>query len=173
MISLRKLSPQTPLWQPDTLLATWFGSGLIKPASGTWGSLASLPFILVICLYCGSAISLYAFIALTFVIGTWVSHRYMQKTKKHDASEIVIDETCGLSICFIPFFMLNISDIQHITLYTAFAFVGFRFFDALKPWPISWCDKKILGALGVMIDDVLAGIVTAILIYKGWALWMT
>ncbi len=164
-LSLRKLGTDTPLSHPAVLLATWFGSGLIKPASGTWGSVASLPFVAIFCLWLDSFTGLLSFIFLSFVIGLWASQIYMNKSGQHDASEIVIDETCGLSISCIPYFILNIQNMQGQMSLLLLCFALFRLFDAAKPWPISWCDRHIGGAFGVMFDDVLAGIAAAVSCY--------
>lgn len=174
ILSLRKLPEGTHLSQPFTLLATWFGSGLIKPASGTWGSLASLPFILALFMvpYPYSALSLLSFIALTFFIGLWAAHRYMAISKNHDASEIVIDETCGLAISFLCLLSMGSTyKTSEGLLYTVLIFGLFRFFDAVKPYPINYLDKNIDGAIGVMIDDIAAGIAASLTFIGGKILW--
>lgn len=173
MISLRPLPQGTRLSQPSTLLATWFGSGLIKPASGTWGSLASLPFIIAI-LYLPSplnALALGIFILASFIIGLWAARTYMHSSGTHDASEIVIDETCGLAISFLPLLMYNGLSNTALMIYSAVLFLLFRFYDAAKPWPISWMDKNIGGAFGVMIDDCAAGIFTCLTFGGGLIIW--
>jgi phosphatidylglycerophosphatase A len=164
MLEFRKLPESLSLTSPTAMIATWFGSGLIKPASGTWGSLASLPFIMVICLCFKSPVLLSAFIAITFIAGLWASKHYSIESNSHDASEIVIDETCGLSISCLPFFMYNFSEYWHKTLFFLAAFIIFRFFDIIKPWPIKWVDQHVEGAFGIMIDDVIAGLFTILTI---------
>ena len=168
--SLRPLPEGYNLSDWRICAATWFGSGLIKPASGTWGSLASLPFILLILCFSTESDFLWLgiFIVLTFFVGLYCSHYYMQISKKHDASEIVIDETCGLSISCAPLLMLEITSGSQYIVSIFFIFLLFRFFDAAKPFPIGWLDKKVKGALGVMIDDVVAGICAAIVF---WAMY--
>ena len=145
---LQKLDFKDPaLW-----LATWFGSGLIKPAPGTWGTLAALPFgILFLSL---SSWALFVGIIVILPIGLWASQKFTQSVKEKDSSMIVIDEVIGIWIALLPV-SLNTSSIL-------IAFILFRVFDIAKPWPVSWIDKKLKGAIGVMADDMMAGIYTAL-----------
>lgn len=147
------------LLSPEVLIATWGGAGLLRPAPGTWGSLAALPFAWL-AVAAGGPAFLLVLCLFVFGAGYWASHRYMSATGEHDASPIVIDEVVGqwLALLFSP---LN------IWAYLL-AFVYFRLFDILKPWPIRWIDRSIEGAFGVMIDDVAAGL--AALIFT-WATW--
>jgi len=77
-------------------------------------------------------------------------------TGEHDSGAIVIDEVAGMWITLLP--------IAYSPIHILLAFALFRFFDIVKPWPISWCDKKLPGALGVMADDVVAGIFSALIL---------
>lgn len=151
-------------------IATWFYSGLLRPAPGTWGSLASLPFAYAM-LWAGWGIwSLLAICAVVFLIGWWATHEETKGKDDHDPSEIVIDEVVGqwlaLSVLFVFNTMFSLSErsgFYHWSFYLYFGlgFGLFRLFDIWKPWPVSWADKKST-ALGVMLDDVLAGIMAAI-----------
>lgn len=145
-----------PLSDPGVLIATVFGIGRIRPAPGTWGSLAALiPPLLAPAGF--DPLLLLPAAALAFVIGWWAANRYQRLTGTHDAGEIVIDEVCGqwLALCLVS-----------LTPFTILAgFVLFRLFDIAKPWPIRWADRKIGGGLGVMLDDVLAGIAAAVCLY--------
>ncbi len=141
-------------------LSVGFGSGLLRPAPGTWGSFAGLLIAYTILqvsygAYILSLITIIALIAGTFAID------YIEKTTGvHDAPEIVIDEFVGQWIVLIPLLVIESS-----LLIYALAFVLFRIFDILKPWPISWLDQKVTGGFGVMIDDVVAGIFAALLLF--------
>ena len=151
-----------PLWHPIYWLATWFYSGLAPKAPGTFGTLAALPFAWVIHVEFGDYGLLIAAI-LAFFIGWWVSAEYVKKTGREDPKEVVIDEVAGmwLTIGIIP----AIGDFSEpvIGIYIIL-FLGFRFFDILKPWPISWCDRHIKGGFGIMLDDILAAILALIIL---------
>lgn len=132
----------------DGLLAFGFGSGLSPYAPGTAGSLVAMPLALpLILLPRPVALGL---IAAAFVFGVWLCGRVGQRLGVHDHSGIVFDEFVGLwlILVWIP---------AHWAWWLA-AFVVFRLFDAVKPWPIGWFDKRIHGGLGVMFDDVLAAV---------------
>ena len=131
-------------------IATWFGSGLSPVVSGTAGSLAALPFAYAIQWQLGSVALGIAAIAI-FFIGWWASIQYLAvNTGSKDPKEIVVDEVAGqwLLLCFLP-----------LTWQAYLAgFILFRAFDIVKPWPVSFADQKIPGALGVMLDDILAAL---------------
>ncbi len=140
---------------PAIWLATWFGCGLMRPAPGTWGTLGGLPIgVLIYAL--GGWIALSIAVVVVSVVGYWAAARFEEQTGEHDNGAIVIDEVAGVWIALIPA-GLSIP-------YVIAAFLLFRFFDILKPWPISWADKKLPGALGVMTDDIIAGIFAALII---------
>lgn len=143
-------------WRPEALLATWFGSGYLPKAPGTWGSIAALPFAWVIAINFGSTGLLLATV-LIFIIGIWASGAHAANTGLKDPGEIVIDEVAGLwlSLAFAPV------DIY----YYAAGFVLFRIADITKPWPASWADKKLTGGFGIMLDDIFAGAYAALLLY--------
>ncbi len=139
--------------KPYTWIASWFGAGFINPAPGTWGSLAALPFGVAIFALGGAQALTVAAIMIT-LIGLWAAHHFDKDMDGHDSKMIVIDEVAGQWIALIPA-ALN-------PLLILVAFIMFRFFDILKPWPIGFIDKKINGAAGVMFDDVVAGLFAAI-----------
>ena len=133
----------------------FFGSGLLKPASGTWGSLAALaPGLLIAQRYGAAGLIIAA--ALAYGLGHWASTIWIDGTADKDPSPIVIDEVAGLwlTLTLAPLTPLGI----------ALAFALFRLFDILKPWPVRWADKNIGGATGIMLDDVLAGIWAALVL---------
>lgn len=141
-------NPQSlSLLHPAKLIGTWFGSGLAPKASGTAGSLAALPFAWGIQAQWGSEALLMASL-LAFFIGWLATHSYLKHTDAKDPKEIVIDEVAG--VWFLLSFLYMSWESYLI------GFICFRFFDVLKPWPVSWADCKINGALGVMLDDMLA-----------------
>ncbi|WP_259779790.1 phosphatidylglycerophosphatase A family protein [Aestuariispira ectoiniformans] len=157
------ISGPISFWHPAKFLSTWFGVGLLRPAPGTWGTLAALPFAWGIAHYLmPSALFLAAILA--YAIGIWSSQVYSNLTRSHDASEVVIDEVAGvwLTLAFAP---------VTVTGYAA-AFLLFRLFDIAKPWPIGWADKKLPGGFGIMTDDMIAGLFAGIIIFlldfNGW-----
>jgi len=137
----------------STLFATWFGSGYIKPAPGTWGSFAALPFILAVYSIAG-VFGVLLFAICVSATGFWAAAEYDAQSGTHDAKEIVIDEVAGVAITLLPvFYFVGLSPVLCIA-----GFVLFRIFDILKPWPVSYCDQKLKGAAGVMLDDIVAGL---------------
>ena len=150
------------LRDPAILIATWFGVGLVKWAPGTVTSLVALPIAWVLRHYTGSLGLAIATLVL-LVVGIWASARFERQTGTHDSSRIVVDEVVGqwAALLLVP---------ADVALY-AIGFVLFRIFDVLKPWPISLIDRKVGGGLGVMLDDVLAGIFGAIFLWHIWV-WL-
>ena len=139
----------TSPFEPASLIATWFGSGLIPFASGTWGSLAALPFSLGDAAYWGAAGLIVATIAAT-VAGIWASNVLSARSAVADPGFIVIDEVAAM-------FLTLIAAPRTWWAY-AIAFLLFRAADIVKPWPASWCDREVHGGLGVMLDDLVAGL---------------
>lgn len=154
------MGQRPPLTDIRILLATWFGSGYSPKAPGTVGSLAALPFGYVIADQFGMYGLAFA-VALVSIIGIWVSNVYMAQAGEHDPGPVVIDEVAGQWLTLIP--VAVALTWQGMLL----AFVLFRIFDIFKPWPISWADRDVSGGLGVMLDDILAGIAAAICLFAG------
>lgn len=139
-----------------TLFASFFFVGKIPFAPGTWGTVAAVPFGLLIGMY-GGAAALGAASVLIFILGCWASEAYMREANSaHDPKEIVIDEVAGMWLVMALTFSLTS---------LAVMFIAFRLCDILKPWPISWADRTIKGGFGVMVDDVLAAVFAVLLIY--------
>jgi phosphatidylglycerophosphatase A len=145
---------------------TWFYTGCIAGAPGTWGALGTLPLAYVLHWQFGHLSLLYAALIL-YLLGTWATHQYLRQTSSKDPSEVVIDEVVGQLIALWPVsFILTLSETApHIVYWPTWvaAFALFRFFDILKPWPIRKFEQ-IKGAHGVMIDDVIAGLFAAIVL---------
>ncbi len=143
------------------LIATFFYVGLLPKAPGTWGSLAALPFAMVLHHLGGfSALLIASFII--FFIGWWATIQETKGQENHDPGEIVIDEIAGQWITLLPAsYIFTRHDLPLIWPALVAGFIFFRLFDIFKPWPVSWADRKTT-AFGVMFDDVLAGIMAAI-----------
>lgn len=163
------------------LIATWFYSGKSPKAPGTIGSLATLPLAYLLHLT-GGAFLYVAATALVFVIGLWATRVELERRaaagdEAHDPSDIVIDEVAGQLVAIAPLSIaLTMMDVPaHIFPWPGWVggFVAFRFFDILKPPPVSWAERAP-GALGVMLDDVVAGALAALVmlgaaaIAHGW-----
>ena len=122
--------------------------GFSPVAPGTFGSLAALPICLLISLMpIGPALIV---VAALIMFSTWIAHAAEKIEAQKDPSQVVVDEICGMAIAlfalpFTPFFVIG-------------GFALFRVFDILKPFPIQWVDKKVPGGLGIMLDDIIAGI---------------
>ena len=148
---------------PASLIATFFGAGYLKPAPGTWGSLAALPAAYLLHLLGGFPL-LAAATGLVCIAGYWATAEMTRGKADHDPSEIVIDEVAGqwLAIWAISYPAWT-HDISITALWPGWisAFVLFRLFDILKPGPVGWADRK-QGPMGVMLDDVIAGILAAL-----------
>lgn len=132
-----------------TLICTWFYSGLLPFAPGTFGSLATLPFVYVINYYYQIP-GILIFVLFVSIIGIITTDKLSKQMEVEDPRSIVIDEVAGQSLALL-FAGAN------LYLY-AIGFILFRIFDILKPWPVSWADSKVPGGLGIMLDDILAGI---------------
>lgn len=150
----------------NRFIATFFYSGLSPKAPGTFGSLAALPCGWVIHGLTGFPGLLIAAI-LVFFLGWWATANVTRGQQDHDPGEIVIDEVVGQWIALFPlsFGLWQSGAAPWLFPYPGWiaAFLFFRLFDIWKPWPVSWADRKNT-ALGVMLDDVLAGIMAAIVV---------
>jgi phosphatidylglycerophosphatase A len=136
------------LKDPVVFTAVGFGSGLSPFAPGTAGTLLTVPLVYFLqqqdfLIY----VTVTVFVLLT---GSWVCGYAADKLQVHDHSAIVYDEVAGFLITMI----LAPAGWEWMLA----GFVLFRFFDAVKPWPISWFDKNLHGGFGILFDDVIAGI---------------
>ena len=145
------------------LIATFFYVGHLRPAPGTWGSLAALPTGWAIYALFGPW-GLIAGIVASYALGVWATAVETRGKDNHDPSEIVIDEVCGQWIALLPLaFGAARQDVDILALWPGWiaAFALFRLFDITKWGPIGWADR-IHGPTGVMLDDVIAGVFAAI-----------
>lgn len=151
-------------------LGIGLGSGIPRRAPGTWGtvgglivalplmSLGFIPFLIVTILSC--------------IIGVWICGRTSDLMGGHDNPHIVWDEWAGMWITLLPlsYIGLNTGSLfqSYQQIINAFlfilAFILFRFFDIIKPPPIGWADKKVAGGLGIMLDDIIAGIMAMLIL---------
>lgn len=136
-------------------LATWFYSGKSPFAPGTCGSLATLPFVFVISQFYGIA-GVAVFAVVVSVAGIFIAGAFEKKLGIKDPGQIVIDETAGQAITLL-------AAGTNPYLY-AIGFVLFRIFDISKPFPVGWADTKVKGGLGIMLDDILAGMMGGLIL---------
>lgn len=141
---LKRLSP-TNFWH---ILATGFGSGLSPKAPGTAGSLAAVPFCYLLGL---ASLPLKAtIIVVAFAIGVYACQKATDSIGIDDHGGIVWDEFVGMFI--------TVACLPNTLAWLIAGFVVFRIFDIWKPWPIGPIDAKLKGGLGIMLDDVIAGV---------------
>lgn len=163
---IRQRLKDSALWRQPAgfasgLLCTSFGAGYSPKAPGTFGALVALPlgFGLVLLEPWAKVIVLVAATAFSLLI----SYRYMKgNVKAEDPQEVVFDETLGMAItlAFVPWQWP----------WALAAFVGFRFFDITKPGPVGWVDRGMKNYAGVMLDDVVAGLMAGPLLWAvHWA----
>ncbi|KIC48699.1 phosphatidylglycerophosphatase A [Tateyamaria sp. ANG-S1] len=137
--------------------------GYLRPAPGTWGSLAALPAAWV--LHVAGGFPLLALAAAAYFVAAWWATKEMTTgTADHDPSEIVADEVVGQWIALFPLsYAAWDRGIDILAMWPGWvaAFVLFRLFDIWKPWLVGWADRRG-DALGVMLDDVIAGVFAAV-----------
>jgi phosphatidylglycerophosphatase A len=155
-----KIPTTLPVWHPAFLIATWFGSGLLPKIPGTWGSAAALPFAWAI-MWFGGPWVLLGCATVAFAVGIWAAEVYSKHSGIKDAGPIVIDEGAGQWLTLVPAGMFAGMD----PILFIVGFILFRAADILKPWPANWADRALDGGLGVMLDDVFAGIYAGLGLY--------
>ena len=150
-----KTSSAEILKNPVYCLAFGFGSGLSPKAPGTLGTMVAVPFYF---LFASLPIWAYALVVvIAFLLGIWVCSKTSDYLGAHDHGGIVFDEFVGY---WITMFMVPIS-----WNWALLGFLIFRLLDIFKPWPINYIDKRLKGGLGVMLDDAIAGGMSALCIH--------
>lgn len=149
------LKAKVKIMYPSHFLGFGFGSGLIPVMPGTMGSLAAIPVILLM-----SYLPLIAYIMVTIfaaIMGVFICQKVSDDLGVHDHGAIVWDEIVGMMIVFIA---------VPISWHSLFlGFVLFRIFDIFKPWPISYLDKNVHGGWGIMVDDLVAGLLSLVCLH--------
>ena len=136
------------------IIATGFYSGYLPKAPGTWGSLVGLLLFFLL-----HSLSLPVYLAVTaglFVVGSFAAGEAEKILDNRDPGVVVIDEIVGIMITMIA--------VPATPLTMALGFVLFRIFDIVKPFPVNFFDQKFHGGLGIMLDDVMAGIYSLIIL---------
>lgn len=162
--------PTASVWEKLIYwLGIGLGSGLPKRAAGTWGTVGGL-VVAIPMLWLG----FWGFLAVTVVgalVGSYICGKTSDLMGVHDDPHIVWDKWVGMWVSLLPILWLHFYDdallqghqLSLLLLYFA-AFVAFRFFDILKPFPIKWVDKNVSGGFGILIDDILAGLMAGVVL---------
>jgi len=131
-------------------------------APGTFGTLAAVPLAWFLP---QSLLAYTVIVVLAFVLGVWLCEHCTRDLGLHDHGSIVWDEWVG--------FFIALYALPRQWWIVLLAFLLFRLFDVLKPWPIGFIDKQVGGGFGIMIDDVLAGVMAALVLHAVLALgWL-
>jgi phosphatidylglycerophosphatase A len=158
-----RISPRTVFSSPIHLLAFGFGSGLSPKAPGTAGTVAAVPFAWLLLQL--PLLWVLGVIVVSSVVGVYLCGESAKRLGVHDHGGIVFDEFVGYWISCLPLMPALLGLSAYSGSQAAgllLAFVLFRIFDVLKPWPISWLDRHVDGGLGIMIDDLVAGVFAAL-----------
>ena len=145
-----------------SIFPTLFGIGYSPIAPGTIGSIFSIVFLYFLIKFVS-----YSFLIIIFLIIFFTSLKFIEKysilLKSHDSSTIVIDEFLGIFLIILFYDYLKFSNDFIMFL---LILILFRFFDILKIFPINWVDKNIKNSFGVVLDDLLAGVYSIIVLYS-------
>ncbi|CAM4456570.1 MAG: Phosphatidylglycerophosphatase A [Legionellaceae bacterium] len=144
------------IWQkPLHFIAFGFGSGAMPYMPGTFGTLMAIPFYLML-----QKLPFYGYLSIvTFatLFGIWMCDKVSKELNESDPPGMVWDEIAGFGITMIG--------APHSGYSILIGFILFRFFDILKPGPIGWIDRNVKGGLGIMLDDIVAGICACICLH--------
>lgn len=154
------------------VIATFLYAGLLRPAPGTWGTLAALPVAWALHVLGGPAL-MAAGLAAAIVLGWWATSVELARTDDPDPSWIVIDEVAGIWLALLPVSVgATHAQASILALWPGWvtAFLAFRLFDIWKPGPVGWADR-LGGAKGVMLDDLIAGAMAAACV--GLGAWLS
>ena len=142
------------LLNPSCLVALGFGSGLFPVAPGTAGTLAAIPLYLLLQ---DLPESVYLAVVMVLLLGGILVCAYTaERLGVHDHPAIVWDEVVG--------YLITMTAVPAGWMWVVAGFILFRLFDILKPWPISWFDRRVHGGIGIMLDDVIAGVFAAVVL---------
>ncbi len=149
----------------NILILTMIGIGNSKYASGTVASFATC--LIYICFYNFQVNIFYliSIVIIIFIFSVYSIDVFKNTFSKVDAKEIVIDEFIGQSIPILTIYsFVEKNNLSHFILYTLISFILFRIFDICKPYPINRIDEKMKNGLGVILDDVVAGVYSSIIL---------
>jgi phosphatidylglycerophosphatase A len=151
----------------SAIVSTVFGIGYFDFAPGTIMSAIAVPLAILIALKGGGGMGVLGASLIALVIGILSCADYVRETGRQDPSECVIDEMAGqwLACAFALLSFGGLLPADHLSFPAfALAFGLFRLFDIWKPWPVSWAEDNLKGGLGVMMDDMIAGLMAGVLV---------
>ena len=140
------------LKNPIHFIATLGGIGKIPIAPGTWGSI----FAFLVFIYISHYVDMLIVVILSIPFSIWICEKASVNLIEKDHKSIVIDELVGIWIALVPALYLS-TQTSRIS-YAVLALIFFRLFDILKPFPVSYFDKNFKNGLGIVLDDLIAGI---------------
>ena len=140
------------LKNPIHFIATLGGIGKIPIAPGTWGSV----FAFLVFIYISHYVDMLIVVILSIPFSIWICEKASINLIEKDHKSIVIDELVGIWIALVPALYLSTQNSR--TYYAVLALIFFRLFDILKPYPVSYFDKNFKNGLGIVLDDLIAGI---------------
>lgn len=147
--------PESAFQKPLNFIAFGFGSGIAPVAPGTFGTLFAIPFFVLL-----SHLPLIMYLLVVLLLtcfSSWLLGKISEEIGVHDHTGMNLDEFIGyfFTMIAVPSTWLNI----------VLGFILFRLFDVWKPFPISWVDKHMMGGFGMVFDDILAGIISCIILH--------
>lgn len=149
------MSPRPRLSDPVQLLAAGLGTGLSPVAPGTAGTLLGVVLYLPLALL--PPVGYLIAVLLAILLGVWACGRTARELGVHDHPGIVWDEVAG--------YLVTMAGLPLGWEWVIGGFALFRLFDVIKPWPISWLDRRVGGGLGIMLDDLAAGAAACALLH--------
>ncbi len=140
----------------DILFLSFFGSGYLPWAPGTWGTLATLPLLYGLGRFNPPFFFFIPFLVIATIISCFIAESVQRELNTHDPQWIVIDEFLGMSTAWL---FIQTHNLLHLVI----LFILFRLFDIIKIWPASYFDKKIQHGAGTILDDIVSGIYAGLL----------
>ena len=154
--ALHPISLSFAFSKPAHIIATFFGTGVLRPASGTFGTLAAWLLYLLLSPYLPQTFWIIAII-VAFFAGVWACEVTCADIGVHDHTSTVIDEVFAIWIVLLT--------VPATLSWQIAAFIAFRFFDIVKIPPASWLDQEVLNGWGIMADDLAAAVQAAIVLW--------
>jgi phosphatidylglycerophosphatase A len=143
------------VWEkPSHFIAFGFGTGALPIAPGTFGTLIAIPFYLA---FRSLPLAVYITLVVLITIGSmWLCERVSREINTHDHQGMCLDEIVG--------YLVTMTGAPHGIIWIILGFILFRIFDIWKPWPIDFVDRRVSGGFGMILDDVLAGIYSILIL---------